>query len=48
MTKPKRLARTVIYENPWVNLYIDKVAFPGGRIVEEHHILEFDTLFLIK
>lgn len=42
MTKPKRLARTVIYENPWVNLYVDKVAFPGGRIIEQHHILEFD------
>jgi len=42
MTKPKRLARTVIYENPWVNLYVDKVAFPDGRIIEQHHILEFD------
>jgi len=40
--KPKRLSRAVIYENPWVNLYIDKVQFPGGRIIEQHHILEFD------
>lgn len=40
--KPKRLSRTVIYENPWVNLYVDKVQFPGGRIVEKHHILEFE------
>ncbi|MBN1995222.1 MAG: NUDIX hydrolase [Anaerolineae bacterium] len=39
--KPKRLARTVIYENPWVSLYTDRVQFPGGRIVEKHHILEF-------
>ena len=40
--KPKRLARTVIYEHPWVNLYVDRVEFPGGRIIEKHHVLEFD------
>ena len=40
--KPKRLARSVIYEHPWVNLYMDRVEFPGGRIVEKHHVLEFD------
>ena len=42
MHKPERLARNVIYENPWVNLYVDKVQFPGGRIVEQHHVLEFE------
>jgi ADP-ribose pyrophosphatase len=40
--KPKRLARTVIYENPWVNLYVDRVEFPDGRIIEEHHLLDFE------
>ncbi len=40
--KPQRLARSVIYENPWVNLYIDRVQFPGGRIVEQHHLLDFE------
>ena len=40
--KPKRLARTVIYEHPWVNLCVDRVEFPGGRIIEKHHVLEFD------
>ena len=40
--KPKRLSRTVIYENPWVNLYVDKVQFPDGRIIEEHHLLDFE------
>ena len=40
-TMPQRLARRVIYENDWVNLYVDRVEFPGGRIVEEHHLLEF-------
>jgi ADP-ribose pyrophosphatase len=32
---PKRLGRTVIYEDPWVNLYVDKVIFPDGRLVEK-------------
>ncbi len=40
--KPKRLSRTIVYKNPWVNLYIDKVQFPGGRIIEKHHILDFE------
>jgi ADP-ribose pyrophosphatase len=40
--KPKRLSRTIIYENPWVNLYVDRVQFPGGRIIEKHHVLEFE------
>jgi ADP-ribose pyrophosphatase len=40
--KPKRLSRTVVYENPWVNLYVDKVQFPGGRIIERHHFLDFE------
>ena len=40
--KPKRLSRTVIYENPWVNLYVDKVQFPDGRIIQEHHLLDFE------
>lgn len=37
-----RLARKTIYENPWVNLYTDTVEFPGGRIIDEHHIIEYD------
>ncbi|MBE2240494.1 MAG: NUDIX hydrolase [Caldilineaceae bacterium] len=40
--KPVRLARRTIYENPWVSLYLDRVHFPGGRIVEAHHVLHFD------
>ena len=39
---PKRLARTVIYENPWVNLYVDKVIFPDGRLIAKHHYLHYD------
>jgi ADP-ribose pyrophosphatase len=40
--KPKRLSRTIIYENPWVNLYVDRVQFPDGRIIDRHHLLDFE------
>ena len=42
LDKPYRLSRTTIYKDPWVNLYTDKVQFPAGRIVDKHHMLEFD------
>jgi ADP-ribose pyrophosphatase len=42
MEKPTRLGRTVIYENPWVNLYVDQVRFPDGRIINQHHLLDFE------
>lgn len=40
--KPTRIARKTIYENPWVNLYADHIIFPAGRVIEEHHIIEFE------
>ena len=40
--KPERLARTVVYQSDWVNLYVDKVRFPNGRIIERHHLLDFE------
>jgi len=40
--KPERLSRTTIYESEWVNLYVDQVRFPNGRIIERHHLLDFD------
>jgi ADP-ribose pyrophosphatase len=40
--EPQRLARTVIYESEWVNLYVDKVRFPNGRVIERHHLLHFE------
>lgn len=38
---PQRLDRRVIYRSPWVELYVDRVAFPNGRIIEQHHFLHF-------
>ena len=40
--KPERLSRQVIYQSGWVNLYVDQVRFPDGRIIERHHLLDFE------
>jgi len=39
--KPRRLSRTTIYESSWINLHIDKVRFPDGRLIDKHHYLDF-------
>jgi ADP-ribose pyrophosphatase len=39
--KPERLSRNVIYESPWVNLYLDRVRFPSGLVIDEFHVLDF-------
>lgn len=39
---PKRINRKIIYENPWVDLYVDKVQFPNGKIIDEHHYIHFE------
>ncbi|MCC6298080.1 MAG: NUDIX hydrolase [Anaerolineales bacterium] len=38
---PERLSRNVIYQSPWVNLYLDKVKFPNGLVIDEFHLLDF-------
>jgi ADP-ribose pyrophosphatase len=39
--KPERLARKIIYQSPWVNLYLDTVKFPNGLLIEKFHLLDF-------
>ena len=39
---PKRINRETLYESKWVNLYKDEVIFPDGRLIKEHHMLEYD------
>ena len=39
--KPERLSRTTVCESPWVNLYLDKVKFPNGLVIEKYHLLDF-------
>lgn len=38
---PQRISRKVIYESEWVNLYLDRVRFPNGFVVNEFHLLDF-------
>jgi len=39
--KPERLSRNIIYQSPWVNLFLDKVKFPNGHVIDEYHLLDF-------
>lgn len=39
---PKRISRKIVYENEWVSLYIDRVQFASGYILDEHHLIHFD------
>ncbi|MDP3921012.1 MAG: NUDIX hydrolase [Candidatus Omnitrophota bacterium] len=41
MTFPKKLERKTIYKSSWVNLHVDRVEMPGGRIVDEHHVVDY-------
>ncbi len=37
----KRLARKVVFMGPRLNLYLDRVRLPSGRVVDDFHVLEF-------
>jgi ADP-ribose diphosphatase len=39
--KPELLSREIVYQSSWVNLYLDKVRFPNGLVIEEFHLLDF-------
>lgn len=41
--KPERLSRNIIYQSPWVNLYLDTVKFPNGLLIEKFHLLDFPS-----
>jgi len=45
--KPERLSRDVVYQSPWVNLYLDKVKFPNGHVIEKFHMLDFPRAAVI-
>lgn len=40
---PRRLARQVLYRDPWVNLMVDKVELPTGHLIQRFHLLDYDT-----
>ena len=39
--KPERLSRDIVYQSPWVNLYLDEVRFPNGLVIDKFHLLDF-------
>lgn len=39
---PKRLAREVVYQSRWVNLYKDTIEFPNGYVIDKFHLLDFE------
>jgi 8-oxo-dGTP pyrophosphatase MutT (NUDIX family) len=39
---PIPLSRHLLYKSRWVNLYVDEVRFPNGKIIARHHLLDFD------
>lgn len=40
--KPERLAREVVYQSSWVNLYKDTVRFPSGLVIDKFHLIDFE------
>ncbi|MBN8654749.1 MAG: NUDIX hydrolase [Anaerolineae bacterium] len=40
--KPERLAREIVYQSRWVNLYKDTVQFPNGFVIDKFHLLDFE------
>jgi ADP-ribose pyrophosphatase len=39
----ERLSRYEIYRSAWVNLFVDRVRFPNGHVLEELHLVDFDA-----
>lgn len=42
MSKFIKRKRITLYQNKWVTLHLDDVEFPNGRIIKEHHLIDFD------
>jgi 8-oxo-dGTP pyrophosphatase MutT (NUDIX family) len=40
--KPEQLAREIVYQSRWVNLYKDTVRFPNGFVIDKFHLLDFE------
>ena len=40
---PKRLARKIIYESKWVSLYLDKVQYATGDIIDDMHFVHYEA-----
>lgn len=40
MKNAKRLSRKIIHQSDWVNLFVDRVEYPAGRIAESHYCID--------
>jgi 8-oxo-dGTP pyrophosphatase MutT (NUDIX family) len=40
MKNAKRLSRKIIHQSDWVNLFLDRVEYPAGRIAETHYCID--------
>lgn len=37
-----QLGREEIYRSPWVNLFVDRVQLPAGKVIDRFHVLDFE------
>lgn len=40
---PKRISRKKIYSSKWLNLNVDQVLLPSGKLINEYHVLDFKS-----
>lgn len=41
MKNAKKLSRKTVYSSEWLNLHVDRVEYPAGKIAEAHHCIDF-------
>lgn len=41
MKNAKKLSRQTVYSSEWLNLHLDRVEYPAGKIAEAHHCVDF-------
>jgi ADP-ribose pyrophosphatase len=46
---PRRISRRKIYESNWIDLYLDQVLMPSGKIISNYHMIEskFDSVVVV-
>ncbi len=40
--KPQALERQLVYQSQWLKLFVDRVRFPNGTIIDQHHLLDYE------
>lgn len=46
---PERISRKTVYSSDWLDLNVDRVRFPSGKIIEEYHSfnIKFESVVVI-